>query len=717
MRFERFPLLLVSALVMACSIDQPATAPVLDPSSPIQGTTSHRPVTGFRTSGEVRSGWVLGRDGQPMAIRYEVHDGRAIWQGDIDLGPASGISVTVAGAKPYLRMGGDVSARVGGGVRGVIPNDLGFRWPGGVVPFEADPDLPAKDRITKAIEMIESTTGGVRIVPRNGEADYVKFVPDSDGCSSEIGRRGGEQIIKLTFDCKEGSTAHELLHAIGITHEQNRCDRDNFVEIQFDHIEDDKKHNFEIACDGWTDVGTYDFGSIMHYGLDAFSKDGQPTIKLRPGISYSGVIGQTSALGASDRITVNHMYGLFNQAPVAKICAPATDYFEGSAAALDGTCSTDADDKLLTYDWNFGDGVCAGDDGLQCILSKTQHTYASDGVYKLGLVVHDGYTIGSTEAFITVKNVAPAFTMPTSTFPTDEGSVFRGFISFSDPGNDVTGASVTYGDGSAAMVPETIGENVFLDHIYADNGPAGQKFTVSLSISDDDETTTKTIQHEVRNVTPTVVAGDDIVLESGQSFNLLASFTDPGVFDSPWQWSVDWGTGLPSTGSTNAQGNITGSRQLCASGDYTVTVSVTDKDGGTGTDAVKVSVGFVTVGTDIAPGGVPNAVSLKKKGSLPVAMLSTATFDATAIDVSSVRLGDGTGNDTPAETQRGKYVTRVEDVNKDGRMDLVVSFNVADLIASGDLNGSTTSLVIRGFQGTGSCVNFRGTDAVVVVSS
>ena len=719
MRLQQSPLrvLMVAVLAAACAIDKPATAPVFEPSSPVQGTASHRPLTGFRTSGELRSGWVVGRDGQPMAISYEVHDGRAIWQGDIDIGPASEVSATSEGAKPYLRMGGDYAARVGGGVRGVIPNDPGFRWPGGIVPFVADPALPAKDRITKAIAMIESTTGGVRIVPRNGEADYVKFVPDSDGCSSPIGRRGGEQVIKLTFDCLEGATAHELLHALGITHEQNRCDRDTYVEIQFDHIEEDQKHNFQIACDGWTDVGDYDFGSIMHYELDAFSKDGQATIKLRPGVSYSGVIGQTSALGISDRLTVNHMYGLFNQAPVAKICASATDYFEGTAAALDGTCSTDADDMLLSYDWNFGDGICAGDSGLQCTLAKPSHIYAADGVYKLGLVVHDGYTIGSTESFITVKNVAPDFTMPTSLFPTDEGNSFRRLISFADPGKDVASASATYGDGTAAVAPEFIGENVFLDHVYRDNSPAGQAFTVSLSISDDEETTTKTVQLQVRNVNPTVLAGDDIVLESGQSFNLLASFTDPGVLDAPWTWSVDWGTDTPSSGWTNTQGDIALTRQMCTSGDYNVTVSVTDKDGGMGTDALKVSVGFVTVGTDIAPGGTPNAVSLKKKGNLPVALLSSATFDATLIDVSSIRLGDGTGTDTPAEMQRGRYVTRTEDVNKDGRMDLVVSFSVGVLVANGDLGASTTSLSIQGFQGNGSCVNFRGTDTVVVVSS
>src|SRR6185369_2088780 len=119
----------------------------------------------------------------------------------------------------------------------------GFRWPGGVVPYVIDGGLPGQDRVTNAITMIESSTGGVTFVPRMGQADYVKFIA-SDGCSSPVGRKGGEQTIKLADGCGTGATAHEMLHALGMFHEQSRCDRDKYVEIQFDNIADSLEFNF-----------------------------------------------------------------------------------------------------------------------------------------------------------------------------------------------------------------------------------------------------------------------------------------------------------------------------------------------------------------------------------------------------------------------------------------------------------------------------------------
>jgi hypothetical protein len=190
------------------------------------------------------------------------------------------------------------------------------------------------------------------------------------------------------------------------------------------------------------------------------------------------------------------------------------------------------------------------------------------------------------------------------------------------------------------------------------------------------------------------------------------------VRDNPWNWNIAWGIGAATTGSTNVQGAITGSRQLCVAGTYNVVLSVTDKDGGIGSDAVQVTVGYVNVGLDITPGTTPNPISLKNKGDLPVAILSSATFDAATLDVSSIRLGDEQGSDTPVSTQKGRYTSRLLDVNGDGRLDMVVSFSVPALVANGDVLMGTTSLTIRGAQGAsgGSCVNFRGTDAIRVVS-
>jgi hypothetical protein len=106
-----------------------------------------------------------------------------------------------------------------------------------------------------------------------------------------------------------GSIAHEILHAAGLYHEQSREDRDGFVKINFGNIEDGKSHNFDKHVTNATDIGTYNYGSIMHYPAGAFSKNGNPTIevKIPPGTT-STVIGQRTEISAGDRAAINTLY-------------------------------------------------------------------------------------------------------------------------------------------------------------------------------------------------------------------------------------------------------------------------------------------------------------------------------------------------------------------------------------------------------------------------
>ncbi len=62
---------------------------------------------------------------------------------------------------------------------------------------------------------------------------------------------------------------------------------------------------------------------------------------------------------------------------------------------------------------------------------------------------------------------------------------------------------------------------------------------------------------------------------------VLGSFSDPGVGDQPWAVTVNWGDGLTDTFAITTQGTL-GSRAhtYTAAGTRTVTVRVTDKDGG-----------------------------------------------------------------------------------------------------------------------------------------
>ena len=65
--------------------------------------------------------------------------------------------------------------------------------------------------------------------------------------------------------CSMGSVIHEIGHAVGLWHEQSREDRDAFIDINWDNIIEEYKHNFEQHITDGDDIGTYDYCSIMHY--------------------------------------------------------------------------------------------------------------------------------------------------------------------------------------------------------------------------------------------------------------------------------------------------------------------------------------------------------------------------------------------------------------------------------------------------------------------
>ena len=59
--------------------------------------------------------------------------------------------------------------------------------------------------------------------------------------------------------------SHEMAHAAGVVHEQSRTDRNNFVQINFNNIQENLENNFQIA-QGSNSFGLeYDYLSVMHY--------------------------------------------------------------------------------------------------------------------------------------------------------------------------------------------------------------------------------------------------------------------------------------------------------------------------------------------------------------------------------------------------------------------------------------------------------------------
>jgi len=96
------------------------------------------------------------------------------------------------------------------------------------------------------------------------------------------------------------------------------------------------------------------------------------------------------------------------------------------------------------------------------------------------------------------------------------------------------------------------------------------------------------------NHAPVVNAGGDqtILLALG-SVTINPSFTDQDG-DGPWAYTIDWGDGSSSTGSRSSQGGFSASHSYGLVSTNTVTVTVTDSHGLSGSDqaTIKVIVGL-----------------------------------------------------------------------------------------------------------------------------
>jgi PKD repeat protein len=119
-------------------------------------------------------------------------------------------------------------------------------------------------------------------------------------------------------------------------------------------------------------------------------------------------------------------------------------------------------------------------------------------------------------------------------------------------------------------------------HTYLDQGD----YDINLTVEDGNGGSgTDNASAFISNVAPTVGPIDDFFTESGGLIELMVSFSDPGVLDSPWGFVFDWGDGSPLiTGSTTVMSPISASHSYTGAVGtmFTGTVSITDKDGDTG---------------------------------------------------------------------------------------------------------------------------------------
>ena len=77
---------------------------------------------------------------------------------------------------------------------------------------------------------------------------------------------------------------------------------------------------------------------------------------------------------------------------------------------------------------------------------------------------------------------------------------------------------------------------------------------------------------------------------------------------------------------------------------------------------------------DIHPGSYPNPINIKSNGVVPVAILGSATFDVTTVDVTNLYFGPWLAPPAHDLGDPAVYTDHLQDVNTDGYTDLVVHF-------------------------------------------
>jgi len=167
--------------------------------------------------------------------------------------------------------------------------------------------------------------------------------------------------------------------------------------------------------------------------------------------------------------------------------------------------------------------------------------------------------------------------------------------------------------------------------------------------------------------------------------------------------------GAAANGSVtlNSGGTVTYTPNAGFTGQDQFLYTISDGKGGTSSAEVLVTVNPKDVLIDIKPGSYPNSINLGSNGVVPVAILSTADFDATTVDPETVTLA---GARVAVRGKGNRLMASNQDVNADGRLDLVLQVETENLNPDDLQDGSAT---VMGTTTDG--IPIIGTDEITIV--
>lgn len=176
----------------------------------------------------------------------------------------------------------------------------------------------------------QATVAGLTFIEGTGSGNYI-LVKSAGYNNSYVGMNGGAQDLNIYNWNYRFIISHEIGHALSLMHEQSRPDRDTYVTVSYENIENDKEFNYDI-WPGTASHGSYDYGSVMHYGRCDFAIDGwvcSPNFTMHATAAGAAAVDMTqaeanAAMGQRDDLSPGDIAG------VRSLYTPANTVF--------GTC-------------------------------------------------------------------------------------------------------------------------------------------------------------------------------------------------------------------------------------------------------------------------------------------------------------------------------------------------------------------------------------------
>lgn len=183
------------------------------------------------------------------------------------------------------------------------------------IPVTNAADLDLRQGVITAISEIEAETN-IRFYNAILDPDtdpvwgfkypnvYIQKATGNQKGSSYIGLKGDEQYIYLPLTSDIPFIKRALMNVAGMYNEQQRNDRDTYVNINTANVDPVNRYHFDKITTNYYSIGSFDENSITLAGSLEFSNNGQKSITMKNGSDTN----MNTSLSSLDRSFINYFY-------------------------------------------------------------------------------------------------------------------------------------------------------------------------------------------------------------------------------------------------------------------------------------------------------------------------------------------------------------------------------------------------------------------------